>query len=79
MDGSSRQVVVNTTIEWPNGITLDFANRFVQHPLGTYLPSVHRYHTVLQGIIDGNSAKPNKVVCGMFVFTFLALTMQKTQ
>ena len=38
MDGSSRQVVVSTTIEWPNGITLDFANRFVQHPLGLCSP-----------------------------------------
>lgn len=29
MDGSSRQVLINTSIEWPNGITLDVANRFV--------------------------------------------------
>ena len=57
MDGSSRQVVVNTTIEWPNGITLDFANRFVQHPLGLYMPSVHLYHTVLRQLIEGNGYK----------------------
>lgn len=32
MDGSSRQVLINTSIEWPNGITLDVANRFVRRP-----------------------------------------------
>ena len=29
MDGSSRQVVVDTRISWPNGITLDLPNRYV--------------------------------------------------
>ena len=28
MDGSSRQVLINTTIAWPNGITLDLTNRY---------------------------------------------------
>lgn len=36
MDGSSRQVIVSTTIEWPNGITLDFANRYVQLSRASY-------------------------------------------
>lgn len=49
MDGSSRQVVVNTTIEWPNGITLDFANRFVQQTQGLYL---HQYRKPLKRLLD---------------------------